>query len=110
MAFIQYNKSSLDLYPLFSQVEHPGPAGGAAESLCGAGLPAQFDGGQPAPHWSHGPGSAPASGATGTTAADVQTTPAAAQWYDTNTTQNFRIYELELNESSPVNNSCGHKC
>ncbi|KAG7216714.1 hypothetical protein INR49_021097, partial [Caranx melampygus] len=60
-------------------MEHPGPAGGAAESLPGAGLPAQRNSGQPAPHRSPGTSPEPAAGASGPAARHLQTQPAPAQ-------------------------------
>lgn len=66
-------------------MEHPGPAGGAAEPLRGAGVPAQRDRRQPAPHRPSGQSSEPAAGAPGPAARNAQTQPAHAQRYDCNT-------------------------
>lgn len=64
---------------LLPQMERPGTAGGIAESLCGAGVPAQRDGRQLAPHGPSGPSSEPAAGAARPLARDIQTQPAPAQ-------------------------------
>ncbi|GLD51642.1 double-stranded RNA-specific editase B2 isoform X3, partial [Lates japonicus] len=61
-------------------MEHPGPAGGAAEPLRGAGVPSQRDRRQPAPHGPSGPSSEPAAGTARPAARHLQTQPAPAQW------------------------------
>lgn len=66
-------------------MEHPGPAGGVAEPLCGASVPAQRDRRQPAPHGPSGQSSEPAARAPGPTARHAQTQPAPAQRYDLDT-------------------------
>lgn len=67
------------------QVEHPRPAGGVAEPLRGAGVPAQRDRRQPSPHGPSGQSTEPAAGAPGPTARHAQTQPAPAQRYDCHT-------------------------
>lgn len=66
-------------------MEHPRPAGGFAESLFGAGVPAQCGRRQPAPHGSSGPSSEPAAGTPGSTSVYIQAQPATSQWYGYNT-------------------------
>lgn len=66
-------------------MEHPWPAGGVAEPLCGARVPAQCDRRQPAPHRPSQPSSESAARTPGSTAQHIQAQPAPTQWYDYNT-------------------------
>lgn len=69
-------------FPFFYlQMEHFRPAGGAAEPLCGAGVPAQRDCGQPAAHGSPEQSVESAAGAPGPTSCFVQAQPAPAERY-----------------------------
>lgn len=69
------------LSPFPPQMERPGPAGGVAEPLCGAHVPAQYHYRQPSPHRASGQSPEPAARASGPTASHAQTQSAPAQWY-----------------------------
>lgn len=76
------NITCQSLSPFSPQMERPGPAGGVAEPLCGAHVPAQRHHRQPAPHRPPGQSSEPAAGASGPAARHAQAQSAPAQRYE----------------------------
>lgn len=100
--------------PFPPQMERPGPAGGVAEPLCGARVPAQRHHRQPSPHRASGQSSEPAAGAPGPAARHTQTQPAPAQRYECKHTGQSKGSHVRSSRAAdepgflpyPLDNSC----